>query len=63
MDKSDLCYCPECMREGQYFRRIHQIPYVNVCPIHGVPLYVCKNPQYHEFNDNLIGEPIEELFE
>ena len=50
-DKKELCFCPECMKDGAYFRRIHQIPNVTVCPIHGTLLLVCTNTRYHEYDE------------
>ena len=55
-DKKELCFCPECMKDGAYFRRIHQIPNVTVCPMHGVPLLVCTNTRYHEYDEELNGK-------
>ena len=50
-----LRFCPQCIQDDKakwgeaYWHRIHQIPCVMVCPIHGMPIYdsVVK---IHEFN-------------
>lgn len=59
MDKQKICYCCDCMKEGAYFRQIHQIPGVNICPKHGTPLLVCQNKKFHEYDGLLIGDQID----
>lgn len=42
---SFLRFCPQCIQDDKekwgeaYWHRVHQIPGVMVCPIHGVPIY------------------------
>jgi len=58
MDRKELYCCPECMKESAYFRRLHQIPGVNVCPKHKTPLAIYNEKYQCEFDVCAIGEPI-----
>lgn len=59
-NESYLRYCPLCVREQRqqygecYWSRLHQIPGVNFCPMHGcrlllsdVPLFSKQSPNFH----------------
>ena len=34
--RRNFCYCPECIKQG-YHSILSQIPFENICPIHGLP--------------------------
>lgn len=57
---NDVRVCPACLEEdkaqgGEYFRLIHQIPGIEVCPYHRVPLMQYYGLRGEEMSD-LLGE-------
>ena len=63
MDKKKLCFCPDCMKTDRYYKRLHQIPVVKVCPIHHRPLYEYVGLNGHELDTPIQGEEITCLFD
>ncbi len=63
MDKKNICYCPDCMNEAPYYRRLHQIPVVKFCPIHNKPLYKYTGKKNHELDLPIQGEAIDYMLD
>ena len=61
-----LRFCPGCIQSDKekwgeaYWHRVHQVPGVMVCSIHGMPIYN-SSVKIHEFNKHTFMPPLEDV--